>query len=192
MFKQSIAAGQYDYPQGLFYGGARPSCTSEVLATHFDAWLGDATRVVHLDFHTGLGAPATCKLLVDYPLTATNVERLGSWFGPDSFESGHSGGVAYTTRGSFGRWCVARCRGRDYLFAVAEFGTSRPTAVLGGLRAENQAHHWGRPGDASTERAKRRLVELFCPQSGAWRSQVLEHSRRLVAQAIGGLVGEVP
>jgi hypothetical protein len=146
---------------------------------------------MHLDFHTGLGDRATCKLLLDYPLTEVHHRRLRAWFGPDSFEALHAQGVAYPVRGSFGQWCVARRRGLDYLYAGAEFGTCKPTEVLAGLRAENQAHHWGQPDDPSTERAKQRLVELFCPRSEAWRTRVLDHSRHLVAQAIRGLLSEV-
>jgi hypothetical protein len=163
--KQSVASGQYDYPRGLFYGGDRPSRTSELLSMHFDRWLADSRHVMHLDVHTGLGAPATCKLLIDYPLGEAHRQRLSRWFGADSFEAAHSQGVAYTTRGSLGQWCVARGRGRDYLYAAPEFGTCKPAQVLAGLRAENQAHHWGRPEDALTERTKQQLVQLFCPRS---------------------------
>jgi hypothetical protein len=185
--KQAVAAGQYDYPRGLFYGGDRPSRLSEVLSAHFDEWLGGSRHVVHLDFHTGLGDRATCKLLIEAPLTEVHHRRLSAWFGPGSFEVVHSHGVAYTARGTLGQWCVTRNRGLDYLYAAAEFGTYNPIAVLAGLRAENQAHHWCEVDDASTERAKQRLVELFCPQSQEWKRRVLERSHQLVAQAIRGL-----
>ncbi|MBI4291523.1 MAG: DUF2817 domain-containing protein [Betaproteobacteria bacterium] len=188
--KESVAAGQYDYPCGLFYGGDRPSRTSEILSRHFERWLADSRQVMHLDFHTGLGARANCKLLIDYPLDDAQRERLGLWFGPDSFECVGSHEVGYPVRGSFGRWCTVRNRGRDYLYAAAEFGTYRPTQVLAGLRAENQAQHWGQPEDRLTECAKQRLVELFCPQSAIWRTKVLEHGVQLVHQAIDGLAGE--
>lgn len=188
--KQSVACGQYDYPRGLFYGGERPARTSEILSTHFERWLADSRQVMHLDLHTGLGAWASCKLLIDYPLVEPQRERLSRWFGPDSFECANPDGVAYRARGGLGQWCVARNRGRDYLFALAEFGTHKPTEVLAGLRAENQAHHWGRPDHASTERSKRRLVDLFCPPSAIWRSKVLARGVQLVHQAIDGLAGE--
>ena len=185
--KQALAAGQYEYPQGLFYGGGRPSPTSEILSTHFERWLGGADRVMHLDFHTGLGAWATFKLLVEQPLSAAQSKRLSDWFGPGSFEAASAEGVAYTARGTLGQWCVARNPTRDYVYAAAEFGTYGLVPVLAGLRAENQAQHWCDPGDPAVERTKRRLIELFCPRSERWRRSVLEAGRRIVAQAIGGL-----
>jgi len=188
--KQTVAAGQYDHPRGLFYGGNGPSRLSEILSEHFDDWIGDSRRVMHLDFHTGLGAHATCKLLIDYPLGDAQRAQLGSWFGPGALEEADAPAVAYNARGTFGRWCVARYPERDYLYAAAEFGTCKPVDVVASLRAENQAHHFCRPQDASTEQAKRRLMEMFCPSSVAWRRRVLEHGRQLVAQAVDGLLAE--
>jgi hypothetical protein len=189
--KQAVAAGQYDYPQGLFYGGKRPSRSNEILSTHYERWLADSRSVMHLDFHTGLGAWAACKLLVDYPLSASQQQRLNRWFGTDAVECTHTPDVAYRTRGSFGQWCVARSRGRDYLYAAPEFGTYNVLRVLAGLRAENQAHHWGRPEQASTERSKQQLVNLFCPQAESWRTKVLARGNRIVQCAIEGLL-ELP
>ena len=152
--KQALATGQYDYPLGLFYGGDRPSRTSEILSTHFDRWLGSAGQVMHLDFHTGLGDWATFKLLVDQRLSTAQSKRLSDWFGSGSFEVVSAEGVAYTARGTLGQWCVAHNPTRDYVYAAAEFGTYRLVQVLAGLREENQAHHWCDPGDAAVERSK--------------------------------------
>lgn len=185
--KQAVASGQYDYPRGLFYGGDRPSRLSEILSAHFDDWLGGSDDVMHLDFHTGLGDSATCRLLIDYALTEEGRNRLHAWFGPDSFEVVHARGVAYTARGTLGQWCVERSRGARYLYAAAEFGTYKPIDVVAGLRAENQAHHWCEWEDRATQHAKRRLQELFCPRSEEWRRRVLARAFQLVAQALRGL-----
>ena len=72
----------------------------------------------------------------------------------------------------------------DYLFAYAEFGTYPPIQMLAGLRAENQAHHWGTPDSPETRRAKERLEELFCPADEGWRSQVLERSLAIVERTL--------
>lgn len=185
--KQALAAGQYDYPQGLFYGGDRPSPTGMVLANHFERWLGAAKCVMHLDVHTGLGRRGTFKLLIDQPLTAPQGERLREWFGHDAFEAASPAGVAYSARGTLGRWCAARAASRDYVYAAAEFGTYGLVPVLAGLRAENQAHHWCRPDDPVLERSKRRLAELFCPASERWRRYALATGQQLVTRAMHGL-----
>jgi hypothetical protein len=185
--RAAVAGGQYDYPHGLFYGGAGPSTARRLLEAHLGRWIGGSSRVLHLDLHTGLGRWATYKLLADNPLGEARTAWLGRCFGPGALENNDSSGVAYPARGSLGSWCAARFPAVDYTYLCAEFGTYRPLAVLAGLRAENQAHHWGRPRAFSTRRAKRRLRELFSPASPGWRRRVLSQALTLLRTALGAL-----
>jgi hypothetical protein len=187
--RQAVAAGQYCYPRGLFFGGAGPSRVQWLLGENLPRWLRGSQRVVHLDFHTGLGPSGACKLLIDFPLSERHRGWLKDWFGAESFEAYDSGRSAYDARGGFGQWCVSRRLAPDYLFACAEFGTYGPVQVIAGLRAENQAYHWGTSSAVSTVRAKEKLKELFCPTCHTWRSQVIERSLELVGQAQRGLTG---
>ncbi len=185
--KQAVAGGQYDFPKGIFFGGPGPAESQLILRDHFAGWLADARTVCHLDFHTGLGRWATYKLLAEDPFPPETVERVVRWFGPGVYEPSEPRGVAYHTRGGFGHWCPEVAGDRDYLFLCAEFGTYPILKVLAGIRAENQAHHWGRPDDPGTRRAKARLRELFCPASPRWRARVLERGATLIRQAVSGL-----
>ena len=182
--RQTIAAGQYAFPQGLFFGGTGPSRMHLIMKENLRRWLQGSHHVVHLDFHTGLGPMGTYKLLIDNPLTESQRNRLTDWFGADSFEASDASSIAYEARGGFGRWCAAESLVPDYLFACAEFGTYSPLQVLAGLRTENQAHHWHTPSAAGTRRAKQRLKELFCPASETWRKQVLHKSLDLIARTV--------
>lgn len=185
--RSAIATGQYDYPQGLFFGGKWPSRMQTILQQNMSRWLQGSEQVMHLDFHTGLGAMGTWKLLIDYKLTLLERTVLTECFGPDSFEANDDSDIAYDARGGFGHWCVAQQFAPKYVFACAEFGTYSPVKVLAGLRAENQAHHWGKREDAATLKAKQRLKELFCPASAAWRQTVIEESLKLVDNSLGKL-----
>jgi Protein of unknown function (DUF2817) len=185
--KQALVGGQYEFPQGVFFGGHGASATHLALRDRLKEWVGPATTAVHLDFHTGLGRWGTFKLLLDAPLTLDQRARLDEWYGPDSYEQDNPNGVAYLPRGSFGPWCVAQELADDYLYLVAEFGTYGVVRMLSGLRAENQAHHWGKPGDPNTERAKAGLRELFCPASPEWRARALSQGLQLVERAAVGL-----
>ncbi|MBL8794424.1 MAG: DUF2817 domain-containing protein [Planctomycetia bacterium] len=187
--RQAVAAGQYDFPKGLFFGGQAPCQSNRFLAEQTERLLGDCREVVHLDFHTGLGAWGACQLLLDYVPTDDQRLRLTKWFGSGSFQAGDAHDAAYRARGSLGRWCVARHAARDYLYVCVEFGTYGPIRVLGGLRAENQVHHWCQPSDAACAFWKARLTELFCPRSPAWRQRVIQHSLDLVDRALRGLCG---
>jgi len=181
--KQAIAGGQDAFPQGLFYTGREPIETQRLVAGHLDEWLGEAERVLHLDFHTGLGAWATHKLLVSYPMPEARLLELAQQFGEGTIEQNDPAGTAYRTTGDIGAWLVAQQSQRDYTYFCAEFGTYSNLKVLRGLRSENQAHHWCADDDPRREQAKQRLMELFCPASESWRRKVIGDSLGLIDRA---------
>jgi hypothetical protein len=186
--KRIIMTGQYEYPRGVFFGGAGPSRSNRVLAANLGRWVAGSREVVHLDLHCGLGPWATYKLLIDYPLTHPHRSRLEQLFGPSVIEACdvEGTGTAYYSRGDFGRWCVAQGLAKDYLFACAEFGTYGPVTMLAGIRAENRAFHWADPGSAATRRSKRRLMDLFCPADAGWRETVVDTGTTLIDRAVAG------
>ncbi|HJZ57604.1 MAG TPA: M14 family metallopeptidase, partial [Gemmataceae bacterium] len=102
--KQAIAGGQYEFPQGLFFGGRGPSSAHTILAKHFPGWLADSPRGVLLDFHSGLGRWGRYTLLVDAIHTPEQLDRATQWFGPGLLEPSLPEGTAYQTRGGFDMW----------------------------------------------------------------------------------------
>lgn len=185
--RQAIAAGQFEFPTGLFFGGREPSSLTSWLDEQLPRWLAGSRWVVHLDLHTGLGSWGRGKLLLDYPLTDTQRNWFTDWLGAQAWSDQASRELAYEARGSWGRWFHMRQFAPQYLYACAEFGTYGPLAVLAGLRAENQAWHWGDPAARSGCRARQRLRELFCPRSPRWRASVLAGGLRLLELAQHGL-----
>ena len=180
--KRAIAGGQFDFPQGLFFGGDGPSTTRRLLEEHMPRWVGGADYVLHLDVHTGLGHWGNLALLLEDTVTPDRVRWLADRFGSDRVEwSGE--GIAYPTRGGLGSWCQAAFADRAYDFLCAEFGTYSGIRVLAALRAENRAYHWGRPDAPASHRAKLRLREAFAPADPRWRSATLEQGLATVRRA---------
>ncbi len=188
--QQAIVQGQYDFPRSLFFGGHAPSWTQRILAGQLTTWLGASERVAHIDFHTGLGDWGTWKLLVSLPEQTHWGQAFQHWFGPESIETADRPQVAYAVHGDLGPWCVAQQPGRDYLYVCAEFGTYAGLKVLSGLRAENQAHHWGTTKGLPADRIKSRLMELFCPSDSAWRRRVVEAGMAILSRVAKGLDDE--
>ena len=180
--KRAIAGGQYDFPHGLFFGGHGPSPTRLLLEEQMPRWVGSADRVIHLDVHTGLGRWGNLALLLEDTVLPARAVWLSDRFGSGRVEWPGEG-ISYPTRGGLGTWCQATFADRAYDFLCAEFGTYPGIRVLAALRAENQAHHWGRPDDPSTHQAKRRLLEAFAPADPRWRSITLAQGLATVRRA---------
>jgi hypothetical protein len=182
--KDAVAGGQYDVPKGLFYGGDAPQKTQEILRDNLGRWLGTAAhRVFHVDLHTGLGARGTYKLLVDQATGSPAAEALIRHFGPE-VQPWAPSGVSYAIRGGLGTWCKAHFPKIEYDVLVAEFGTVAILGIIGALRAENRAHHWGAPGDPSVEAARRALKDAFAPPDVAWRSEVVAKGVAIAHRAL--------
>lgn len=185
--KQAVAEGQYEFEDGLFFGGKEPCGTQRLLEKKLAEWLAGASEVVHLDFHTGLGGYGTGQLLLDAVPTEEQKAWLRERFGAGSFVGPTNPGAAYLTRGSIGRWLVQRKFAPSYLYLCAEFGTYSPLRVLSALRAENQADRCGEADSPSTRRAKNGLREAFCPASPTWRKRSIAGGLDLIERAVGGL-----
>lgn len=185
--KAAVAGGQYDYPRGLFFGGQRLARTGQILEESMAGWIGESERVLHIDFHTGLGRSATYKLLVDHESDTEGILRLNEDFGADVVEPWATEGVSYSIRGGMGTWCKQRFPRCSYDVLAAEFGTTHALEVIAALRDENRAHHYGRPEDPATRRAKKRLKEAFAPSSPRWRDTAVPRGVRVVQQAVAAL-----
>jgi hypothetical protein len=180
--KNAVAQGQYDFPQGLFFGGHAASAAQRILRAHVRSWVGEPERVLHLDLHTGAGRAGHYALMIDLPSDDPRVQRLGREFGAARVQGFDPRGVLYEIRGALGPWLAERTPGVQYDCLLAEFGTYPALRVLAALRHENRLHHHAAASPALRE-AREALFEMFCPRSPRWRESVMERALRLVWDA---------
>lgn len=182
--KSAIAQGQYDYPRGIFFGGARESASKALLAEALPRWLAGAERVVHLDLHTGSGRWGTHVLAVPDAVDSPRFRFQQQLFGEDRVEGFDPNGVLYEIRGSLGAWCAQVLPSpTEYHCLLTEFGTHWVVEVILALRQENRAWHYTDPDDPRRDLARARLREVFCPADAHWRRSQVADALTLVAQA---------
>jgi hypothetical protein len=185
--KNAVAQGQYEFPEGVFYGGDKPSCTQQLVAKHLRSWVGEPEHVLHLDWHTGRGPSGSYALCVDLPMDSPRVARLRNTFGDECVESFDPNGVLYEIQGALGPWLEQQLPRVQYDCLLAEFGTYNAIRVLEAMRFENRAHLYAQHDPALLEQARDRMFEAFCPRAPAWRERVLESALRVAGQAAGAL-----
>jgi hypothetical protein len=180
--KQAVVEGQFAYPKGIFFGGHKPAQSTVILQNNLRSWIR-GSRVVHLDFHTGLGKRGRYKLLIPKQRSRF-LSKYSAVFGADKVEViGSGAGVAYGVRGDLGRYLTITARDVDYHLLFAEFGTYPGLRVLQALRKENQAHFYTNETSAARQRSKAELLEAFCPTSPRWRASVLRQGVELIRSA---------
>ena len=139
-------------------------------------------KIVHIDFHTGLGKSGTYALLVDAEAGSADHIRLHEAFGDRVQPWSADHGVAYKIRGGLPA-AVSGLFGTDADVITCEFGTIAGLKVLKALRSENQSHQWGGTIDAD----KQRLLSAFRPPSTSWENDILRGGATVIIQAINQL-----
>jgi predicted deacylase len=180
---QAVAEGQYDFPQGLFFGGQAASKTQQILQEHLPRWIGESNDILHLDFHTGLGKWGTYKLLMDTVVTPEQLQHFQSFFGAESILAVDGGKKKYQVRGNIGEWSRQLLQPRNYHYFCAEFGTYSFVKVLMMLRQENYVHHKLTVDHPAYRQTKEQMQEIFCPKSDRWRSVVITKGLEIIFQA---------
>jgi len=176
--RNAIAGGQYDYPEGLFFGGhdleQGPALYKAWLTRH----LSSAQRVFVIDVHTGLGKWAQNSLFHTRHSRADRAlpVEMARHIVPD-YEDRH-----YAFRGAHADVYAQTLDKAEIDCLAQEFGTLPGVRVLKALRAENHWHHHGRAD--VTHRSKSALRDAFCPRSVPWRRSVLTDGVRLFESAV--------
>lgn len=182
--QQAVAGGQYEFPQGLFFGGTETQESlrlfSEQLANPKFAAVRD---VLHLDVHTGLGEYGSYKILVDFPRSDPKFMPLARRFGADRVASDcPDDATFYAAHGLLSEVTLRAFPRASVTAAVVEFGTYSATRVLKILRMENRAAHFGCKSETAASRIKRQMRETFHPPDPVWCRDVLSHGTRIAAQ----------
>lgn len=181
----AIASGQYAHPRAMFFGGVEPSRSTRFMQERFWLWTRGAGDVVHLDLHTGLGPYADYQLFIEPPCLP-HLLWFRKHFDQHRVVSVGDRGV-YAARGVMGAWLARHAEGCRYRFACAEFGTYQTIRVLAALRAENRAHHYAPSRSPVQMRAKRELVECFCPRNKYWRQKSVKRGVKVIEQALSAV-----
>lgn len=181
---QAIAAGQYEFPQGLFYGGRKREPSLVIFAKLLaDPRFENVQRVIHLDLHTGLGRYGHYQLLLEESPKTPGFEFFTRAFGAHVIKSDHaSNATHYSAQGILSTLTHQVFPNAFTLATTLEIGTLKPSTILRILRAENRIHHYGARRNDDAIRIRALLREALAPSDPAWRAAVIAGGRRVFTQ----------
>lgn len=187
--RQAILQGQYQYEQGIYYGGKVIEPLMLDLTTIIKEAASPYEMVFAIDLHTGYGENGTLHLFQSPLDDETKTRQLEQIFNGFSIDWGDTKGF-YTVTGDFMAYLESLFSHKHFLPMVFEFGTLDTGRFFGSIKAlhnvmiENQGYHHGyaTPEDEAT--TKDRFLQGYYPSSDAWRSKVIEDSRYLLKQVL--------
>ena len=179
--RQSTLQGQYEFKEGIFYGGDDFERQKGWLERLILGKTRDYEYVLVIDLHTGYGERGKLHLL---PGAVQDTERkalLERMFKDFTIDWPSTKNEFIIVRGSF-RDYVGNLIADDkkYIGTVFEFGTLDSHKTVGSIRSlhniilENQGFHHGYKNDKKEKIVKKRFREMFFPSSEIWRSQIMK------------------
>ncbi len=191
-FHQAVSGGQFNDPQGPFYGGAKPAWSRTVLEGLFaDLKLASRERIAVLDLHTGLGPYGYGELICDHPPGSEGVKMARRWYGANVTEPalGTSSSVPKLGLIDFA-WQQAF--GDRVCFLTLEFGTYPFADLMESLRRDHAVHKAfsSQTEPAQLEQVRQSMMGHFNPPATDWQEAVILRSRKVIQMALDGLSSE--
>ncbi|MCY1329860.1 hypothetical protein D9M69_154720 [compost metagenome] len=187
-----VEAGQYRFPDGLFYGGRAPAWSNVTLHRILQEHVAHAQVAMCFDLHSGAGEyghPMLMSITREaHPGLADARALYGPWLytlltGADSSNAR----VAATATGYTSQALVDALPHVHLLPFVIECGTYPEEDIHAYLRNDHWLHLHGDPGDCVGRRIKRELLEQFYPADPDWREVVWLRTRQVWERALAAL-----
>lgn len=183
----AVSRGQYAFPQGLFYGGHGMSWSNRTLRDVVKRDLSAASRVIVLDFHTGLGAYAALEVITESEADDPGHVWLSNCWGLQLVNPKSGSSVSPSVNGSLKHGLQKMLPGTDLTAVTMEFGTYSPKDIFWSLRAENYLHHHGDMEPSEARAIKDRVKQMFYPDDALWKDKVWKTGASLVRRTLSCL-----
>jgi hypothetical protein len=183
----AVSAGQYEFPDGLFYGGTQATWSNQTLRTVVRKYATLARHIAWIDLHTGLGPTGKGERILsarndpDGLADAKNLwgDAVTSFFDDSTVSSNVSGAMLEAIR--------QECAQADFNAITIEFGTAPIKQVLQAMRAEQWLQLNPRTSLRKAQKIKRQLLDAFFIDSDAWKEQVAVQAREALLQTVAGI-----
>jgi hypothetical protein len=185
-----LTEGQYEFPRGLYYGGADAAASNLVLRDTFARAFAAAKEALIIDVHTGHGAYGDHTLILGHRADSPEAAWFRRAFALSRIEAPDGGdATAPLVSGKMTTAIAAdapHCAVRGFSL---EFGTYEGVRMILGERAENWLHHHGDRSSARGRAIVEEVRDASAPKDPLWRRRVLNGARAATLDGWRGLFG---
>ena len=189
-YQQIISRGQYDHPDGLFYGGAGPSWSRRTIEGFAGEHMAGAARIAVVDFHTGLGPRGYGEIIGRGGPGDPQYERTIAWYGDEVKSAAVGDSASVRLNGTIDFGYRRACPKAEQTAITLEFGTLPLEEVFEALRADNWLYAKG--GGAASPHyrpIKEQMRAAFYGEDSRWKTDIWARGQEIVEQAIAGVNG---
>ena len=178
----ALLTGQYEYPQGVYYGGNGDEKSTSYLKGVFSGCLdGEYDNIVHIDIHSGYG-PRYNMVIFNSVFDTMSEAETQKAFGYD-YIIAHDSESFYATTGDttdyFYRLAESKNSEKELYSTCFEFGTIGDGFFDSILSLkytvdENRNYWYPSENKVANEVVRENYYELFYPTETEWREKTVE------------------
>jgi hypothetical protein len=187
--RRAILKGQYEEPQGVFFGGTQFEPQKDLLEKELLAKTLGYGQVLFVDLHTGYGERGRLHLFVDQAPEMDPL-YLSKIFAGHHLDFGKKKNFYEATGGLVVYGAKFFKDKTRFAGIVFEFGTLNSQKTLGSLDSlyrmvrENQRIHHGAQSKSEYEEINHQFREMFYPSAPEWREAVVTQFREALRLAL--------
>ena len=190
-WQSAVSGGQYEHPEGLFYGGRNPTWSHQTLRQVLRDHAQRCTQLGWIDLHTGLGPNGVGERIFACRDDAAAFARTRAWWG-DAVTSIYDGSsTSPLLSGLMWNAAYEECPQAAYTSIALEYGTLPPEQMLDALRGDQWAENHPEAAPELLARIKRQTRDAFYTDTDAWKLQVLAQAHEAARQWLAGLAAAV-
>jgi Protein of unknown function (DUF2817) len=188
--QKAVSGGQYNDPDGIFYGGLAPSWARQTLLRIVAEHAKGARHLALIDYHTGLGPYGHGEQISLHAPGSAALKRAEDWYGTITNPAlGTSSSAELHGDNLTGLDGVLAPQGIQFTGMALEYGTLPLNDVLNAVRADNWVHHHGDLESPLGQKLKRHIREAFYCDKDDWKDMLFEQGMRAQQAALKGLAG---
>ena len=178
----ALLTGQYEYPQGVYYGGTGDEASTVYLKDVFSRCLESGyENIVHIDIHSGYGPRYNMVIFNSVYETMTEAESQAAFnYAPIiAYDSESFYATTGDTTDFFYRLADSTGSEKGLFSTCFEFGTIGDSFFdtilsLKYTVDENRNHWYPTANKTSAEIVRQNYLELFYPTETKWREKAVE------------------
>lgn len=187
-FQAAMSGGQYSRPDGLFFGGQKPTWSNDtfrrILKEHVPA---SAKRLVSIDFHTGLGPMGYGEPIYVGPEDKGFYDRAKAMFGPEVTNPNDGSSTSARVTGTVPEAFLGLPKSIEVTPIALEYGTQPWQLVTDALRGDHWLHARGGKNNMLAPVLKQKIRDAFYTDTPAWKAAIFGRAADFALRAFRGL-----
>jgi len=183
----ALSRGQYSHPDGIFFGGHRPTWSNETFRGIVREYVRGAGRVVFIDYHTRRGPYGACDLITHGGPGDPDFDRARDWFGEGVSSPAAGTSTSAPLTGTIHQGLAQEVGNAQVTSITAEYGTYPIPHVLNALLGDNWLHLNAEPDSPEWAPMKAHMRRTFFPAERDWMEMISLRSFQLIRRALSRL-----